>query len=81
MLLKSLACHFSSLEIVCRRCGRYQVYATSVLMPRHGGDVSVPELKRIVAADCSGRRAAGSGDACQIHFPQIGTPRQHKWPR
>jgi hypothetical protein len=80
MLLKYLACDFSSLETICRRCGRQQVYDTSMLMARHGGYVSIPELKHIVAADCPDRQATGSGDACQIHFPQIETPRQHKWP-
>jgi len=75
MLLKSLACDFPLLETFCRRCGRHRIYATSMLMNRHGGYVSVPELKRIVAADCPDRQATGSDDACQIHFPQIETPR------
>ncbi|MFL5280105.1 MAG: hypothetical protein ACJ8AW_03680 [Rhodopila sp.] len=74
MLLKYLAYRVSSLETVCRRCGRHRVYATSMLMVRHGGYVSMPELKDIVAADCPNRQATGSGDVCQIHFPQIETP-------
>jgi hypothetical protein len=80
VLLKYLAYDFPLLETVCRRCGRYQVYDTSMLTARHGGYVSVPELKRIIAADCPDLQATGSGDACPVHFPQIETPRQHKWP-
>jgi hypothetical protein len=75
MLLKSLACDFSLLGDMCRCCGRHRIYATSMLMTRHGGYVSVPELKHIVAADCPDWQATGSGDVCQIHFPQIETPR------
>ncbi|MFL5251582.1 MAG: hypothetical protein ACJ8AI_01570, partial [Rhodopila sp.] len=46
-----------------------------MLMVRHGGYVSIPELKRIVGPGCLSARAIGSDDACEIHFPQIETPR------
>jgi hypothetical protein len=68
MLLKYLACDFVLLETICRRCGRHRAYATSMPMARHGSYVPIPELKRIVAADCPDRQATGSGDACQIHL-------------
>jgi len=75
MPLRPLARDFGLLDTVCRRCGRHRACATAMLMARHGGYVSIPELKRIVGPGCLSVRAIGRDDACEIHFPQIETPR------
>ena len=59
------------LEIACRRCGRHGRYGTAGLVARHGAGIGVPNLRRILAADCSRWGAADIYDLCGVHFPQL----------
>jgi hypothetical protein len=76
ILLGQAAARLSVLELACNRCNRHGRLRTARLVAEHGADLPVPELLRILSADCLRRQAMERGqlaDVCGIHCP--GLPR------
>ena len=59
------------LEVSCNRCYRHGRLRTDRLMAEHGPALPIPELRRIIAADCPRMIAAGMHDPCGVHFPGL----------
>jgi len=59
------------LEVACNRCDRRGRLRTARLLAEHGRDLPIPELRRIVAADCPRMQAGQMHDACGVHFPDL----------
>ncbi len=58
-------------EVACRRCPRRGRLRLSGLLDQHGPDMPVPDLIRLLSADCPRRIAGGMYDACGAHLPGL----------
>jgi len=59
------------LAVACTRCdraGRYQLHA---LIERHRPACGIPELLRVLSADCPKRASVSTYDLCGIHCPGL----------
>jgi hypothetical protein len=71
VLLSQVAARVPVLEVACNRCGRRGRLHTSRLLATHGPDLPMPELRRIIAADCPRMIAGHVHDVCGVHFPGL----------
>jgi hypothetical protein len=56
-----------TLTLVCQPCGRRGRYNVSRLIGKHGPDMSLPDLKMILA-NCEKPRAFSVYDRCKVKF-------------
>jgi hypothetical protein len=61
----------SGLDVACNRCDRRGRLSVRRLLAEHGPDLPVPELRRIIAADCPKMIEGKMHDVCGIHFPGL----------
>jgi len=69
--LGEIADRLPALDVACNRCDRRGRLRTDSLMAKHGPSLPIPELRRIVAADCPRMQAGHIHDVCGIHFPGL----------
>jgi len=68
VLLGQVVARLQVLEVACNRCDRRGRLHTTRLLAEHGPDLSMPELRRIVAADCPRTIAGHIHDVCGVRF-------------
>jgi hypothetical protein len=66
-----VAARLAVLEVACNRCDRRGRLRTERLLAEHGPDLPMPELRRIIAADCPRMVAGHVHDVCGVHFPGL----------
>jgi hypothetical protein len=71
--LGQVADRLPMLEVSCNRCGRRGRLRMDRLLADHGPALPIPELRRIVAADCDRMQAMKIHDVCGVHFPALGS--------
>jgi hypothetical protein len=74
VLLGQVATRLPVLDLAWSRCDRRGRLRTVRLMAAHGADMPIPELLRILSADCPRRQAMERGqlaDVCGIHCPGL----------
>jgi hypothetical protein len=69
--LGKVATRLPMLEVACNRCDRRGRLRTDRLLAQHGPDLPMPELRRIIAADCARMIAGQVHDPCGVHFPNL----------
>ena len=62
---------FHMLEVRCGRCPRIGRLRIDKLIDEHGRDMSLPDLRTILAANCEHVTAARRKDRCQVFYPQL----------
>ena len=62
---------FRMLEVRCGLCTRRGRLRIDKLIDEHGRDMSLPDLKTILAGDCEHKTAARRRDQCQVFYPQL----------
>ena len=62
---------FAMLEVRCGNCPRSGRLRIDKLIDEHGRDMSLPDLRAILAADCEHVTAARRKDQCQVFYPQL----------
>ena len=62
---------FHMLEVRCGHCTRSGRLRIDKLIDEHGRDMSLPDLRTILAADCEHMTAARRKDQCQVFYPQL----------
>ena len=55
--LRQLVGRLDVVEVPCNRCDRHGRLRLARLIAQHGPDMGVPELLRVLSADCPRRRA------------------------
>jgi hypothetical protein len=60
-----------TVAVACNRCDRRGVLRTPRLLAECGPDVPVPQLRRILAADCPKMIEGNLHDVCGVHFPGL----------
>ena len=60
-----------TISVSCDRCDRADRLRTERLLVDHAVDLSVPALRRIIAADCPKMIRGKVNDGCGIHFPGL----------
>jgi hypothetical protein len=68
VLLGQVAARLPVLEVACDRRGRLHA---SRLLATHGPGLPIPDLRRIIAADCPRMIADHVHDVCGMHFPGL----------
>jgi hypothetical protein len=61
----------SAVQFGCDRCERRGRLSVARLLAEHGPDLTLPELRRLLAVDCPKMIAGEMYDACGIHFPGL----------
>jgi hypothetical protein len=69
--LGQVAARLPVLEVACNRCDRRGRLHTFRLLAEHGPDLPMPDLRRIIAADCPRMLAGHVHDVCGVHFPGL----------
>ena len=69
--LGQVAARLPMLEVACNRCERHGRLHMSRLLATYGPGLPMPELRRILAADCPRMIAGHIHDVCGIHFPGL----------
>ena len=59
------------LEIACNRCDRRGRLYTARLVVEHGAQMPLPDLLRLLSADCHRRVAGLAHDPCGAHLPGL----------
>jgi hypothetical protein len=71
VLLGQVAAHLTVLDVACNRCDRRGKVKTARLVAEHGAAMAVPDLLRIIAADCPRMRAGRTHEPCGVHLPGL----------
>jgi hypothetical protein len=59
------------INAACNRCERRGRLDVARMIALHGAHISVPELRRVVAADCPLMIENKIHDPCGVHFPGV----------
>jgi hypothetical protein len=59
------------LAVACNRCDRAGRYGVATLMAQYGPAFSVPDLLRLLSADCPKRASVSAYDLCGVHCPDL----------
>ncbi len=62
---------FRMLEVRCGKCTRHGRLRVDKLIDEHGRDMSLPDLRAVLATDCEHKTAARRKDQCQVFYPQL----------
>jgi len=62
---------FHMLEVRCGNCPRIGRLRIDKLIDEHGRDMSLPDLRTILAGDCKHMTATRRKDQCQVFYPQL----------
>jgi len=69
--LDDISRRFQMLEVRCGKCTRRGRLRIDKLIDEHGRDMSLPDLRKHLAADCEHNASAGLMDQCQVYYPQL----------
>ncbi len=69
--LDDISKRYRMLEVRCGNCTRHGRLRIDKLIDEHGRDMSLPDLRAILAADCERRTATRRKDQCQVYYPQL----------
>ena len=62
---------FRMLEVRCGNCTRHGRLRIDKLIDEYGREMSLPDLRTILAGDCEHKTAARRKDQCQVFYPQL----------
>ncbi len=62
---------FGMLEVRCGHCPRSGTLRIDKLIDEYGRDMTLPDLRTILASDCEYKMAARRKDQCQVFYPQL----------
>ena len=71
LTLDDVSKRFRMLEVRCGNCTRRGRLRIDMLIDEHGGDMSLPDLRPILAGDCENKKATRRMDSCQVFYPQL----------
>ncbi len=71
MSLNDISKRYRMLEVRCGLCTRRGRLRIDKLIDEHGRDMSLPDLRAVLAADCEHQTAARRKDQCQVFYPQL----------
>jgi hypothetical protein len=71
ILLGEVAAHLATVDISCNFCPRRGKANIVRLMQEHGGDMPIPDLLRLLSADCPRRLTARIAEPCGANMPQL----------
>ena len=71
ILLGEVATHLATVDISCNFCPRRGTANVGRLMQEHGPSMPIPELLRLLSADCPRRQAARIAEPCGANLPQL----------
>ena len=66
--LGQVAARLPVLDVACNRCDRRGRLHAARLLATHGPGLPMPDLRRILAADCPRMIAGRVHDVCGVHF-------------
>jgi hypothetical protein len=71
ILLGAVAARMAEIEIACRVCDRHGKLHTERLVQQHGPEMPMPELFRLLAADCPRLGGPNQNQRCDVHCPTL----------
>ncbi len=72
--LEMVARYVTMLDVGCRKCDRSGRYRVTGLIEKYGASAALPDLRRIIAADCPKMgRNIDVYDRCEVNFPGLPT--------
>ena len=71
MSLDDFSKRFRMLEVRCGHCTRRGRLRIDKLIDEYGREMSLPDLRTILAGDCEHRTAARRKDQCRVFYPQL----------
>ncbi len=69
--LDDISKRFRMLEVRCGICTRHGRLRIDKLIDEYGRDMSLPDLRTILAGECEHKTAARRKDQCQVFYPQL----------
>jgi hypothetical protein len=69
--LGEIAGKLTMLEVACARCDRRGRLSVAKLIERHGAGAKLPDLRTVLASDCSRVGAASIYERCGVLYPQL----------
>ncbi len=69
--LADVSKRFRMLEVRCGHCTRSGRLRIDKLTDEYGRDMSLPDLRTLLASDCEHKLAARRKDQCQVFYPQL----------
>ncbi len=69
--LDDVSKRFAILEVRCGNCARRGRLRIDKLIDRQGRDMSLPDLRAVLADDCEHKTAIRRKDQCQLFYPQL----------
>lgn len=69
--LADVSKRFAMLEVRCGKCTRHGRLRIDKLIDEHGPNISLPDLRAVLASGCEHNASAGLTDQCQVYYPQL----------
>ncbi len=69
--LDDVSKRYRMLEVRCGHCPRSGRLRIDKLIDEHGRDMSLPDLRTILAGECEHIAATRRKDQCQVFYPQL----------
>ncbi len=69
--LDDISKRFHMLEVRCGKCTRSGRLRIDKLIDEHGRDMSLPDLRTILAGECEHKTETRRKDQCQVFYPQL----------
>ncbi len=69
--LDDVGTRFHMLEVRCGHCTRRGRLRIDKLIDEYGRDLSLPDLRAILAGECDHKTVARRKDQCQVFYPQL----------
>ncbi len=69
--LDDVSKHYQMLEVRCGDCMRRDRLRIDKLIDQHGRDMSLSDLRAVLAADREHKTATRPADRCQVFYPQL----------
>lgn len=71
ILLGTVAALAPEIMIACRMCSRHGKLRTERLVQEHGPEMQMPNLLRLLAADCPRLGGPNPNQRCDVHCPTL----------
>ncbi len=69
--LDDVSRRFRMLEVRCGNCTRHGRLRIDKLIDEYGREMSLPDLRAVLAGDCEHKSVARRKDQCQVFYPQL----------
>ncbi|MFZ3238235.1 MAG: hypothetical protein WA417_16075 [Stellaceae bacterium] len=71
LLADAVAAGYRQIDVACTKCERRGRVSVARLLAEHGPDISMPDLRKHLAAGCPRLQSVSISDLCGVMYPTL----------